>query len=189
MLSAQDVGASEADLSKAITIEGRAIDAEWALLVECAKPRPEPQRLAERLRSPLDWSSLIAFAEDHGVLGVSAARLANCDENVISPENRDRLRVWRRAHTLFTMNLTAEMFRLFASFAAAGIEALVIKGPVLSARCYGDPGLRQYGDLDLVVRDRDILHSTELMISLGYVPSVPVAAIKAKQIPGEYVFR
>ena len=189
MLSVQDASASEAELSQAITIERGALSAEWALLLECAKPHPDPQRLAERLRAPLDWSSLLAFAEDHGVLGLTAARLANYDENVLSTENRERLRAWRRAHTLFTMNLCAEMFRLLDSFAAAGIEALVIKGPVLSARCYGDPGFRQYGDLDLVVRDRDILRSTQLMMSLGYEPSVPVAAIRAKKIPGEYVFR
>ena len=65
----------------------------------------------------------------------------------------------------------------------------MIKGPVLSARCYGDPGLRQYGDLDLIVRDKDIQRSTELMISLGYEPAVPLTAIQAKKIPGEYVFR
>jgi hypothetical protein len=190
MLSVQDAGVSEAKLPQAITIEhGAAMSAEWALLLECAKPRPNPQLLAERLRVPLDWPSLLAFAEDHGVLGLTAARLANYDESVLSAEKRERLRAWRRAHTLFTMNLCAEMFRLFDSFAAAGIEALVIKGPVLSARCYGDPGLRQYGDLDLVVRDRDILRSTELMLNLGYEPSVPVAAIRAKKIPGEYVFR
>jgi len=189
MLSVQDASASEAELSQAITIERGAMSAEWALLLECAKPRPDPRRLAERLDAPLDWSSLLAFAEDHGVLGLTAARLANYDESVLSAENRERLRTWRRAHTLFTMNLCAEMFRLFDSFAAAGIEALVIKGPVLSARCYGDPGFRQYGDLDLVVRDRDILRSTEVMMNLGYEPSVPVAAIRAKKIPGEYVFR
>jgi len=189
MLSVQDASASEAELSQAITIERGAMSAEWALLLECAKPRPDPQLLAERLRAPLDWSSLIAFAEDHGVLGLTAARLANYDESVLSAENRERLRTWRHAHTIFTMNLCAEMFRLFDSFAAVGIEALVIKGPVLSARCYGDPGFRQYGDLDLVVRHRDILCSTELMMNLGYQPSVPVAAIRAKKVPGEYVFR
>jgi hypothetical protein len=181
--------ATEAHLSEASLNHIASAGEQWALLLECAKPHPDPEPWAERLRVPLDWAALIAFAEDHGVLGLMAARLANCDENVISVENRDRLHAWRRAHTLFTMNLTAEMFRLFDSFAAGGIEALVIKGPVLSARCYGDPGLRQYGDLDLVVRDRDILRSTELMISIGYEPSVPVAAIKAKKIPGEYVFR
>jgi hypothetical protein len=169
--------------------EAEVLEAEWALLVECAKPQPDPHRLAERLRAPIQWLSLIAFAEDHSVLGLTAARLANYDENAVSPENRENLRAWRRAYTLFTMNLTAEMFRLFDGFAAAGVEALVIKGPVLSARCYGDPGLRQYGDLDLIVRDKDILRSTELMLSLGYEPSVPLAAIRAKKIPGEYIFR
>ncbi len=158
-------------------------------MLECAKPQPDAQRLKERLRAPLDWASLIAFAEDHSVLGLMAARLASFDDSAIPVDSRENLRAWRRAYTLFTMNLTAEMFRLFESFAAAAVEALVIKGPVLSARCYGDPGLRQYGDLDLIVRDADIQRSTELMLSLGYEASVPLTAIQAKKIPGEYVFR
>ena len=158
-------------------------------MLEYAKPHPDAQRLSERLNAPLDWTALIAYAEDHGVLGLTSVLLQNHDENIIPAENRESLRVWRRNHTLFTMNLTAEMFRLFDAFAAAGVEALVIKGPVLSARCYGDPGLRQYGDLDLIVRDKDIRHSSELMIGLGYEPSVPLTAIQANKIPGEYNFR
>ena len=176
-------------MTEALPQGAEVLEAEWALLLECAKPQTDRQRLAERLRAPLKWASLIAFAEDHSILGLTAARLANYDENAVSLENRESLRAWRRAYTLFTMNLTAEMFRLFDGFAASGVEALVIKGPVLSARCYGDPGLRQYGDLDLIVRDKDIQRSTELMISLGYEPSVPLTAIRAKKIPGEYVFR
>jgi hypothetical protein len=81
------------------------------------------------------------------------------------------------------------MFRLFSSFGSSRIAALVIKGPVLSQRCYADPGLRQYGDLDLIVRDRDILRTTELLLSLGYEARIPVAAIQSQKIPGEYVFR
>jgi hypothetical protein len=165
------------------------LEAEWALLLECAKPRPDPVRMAERLRASLQWPSLMALADDHSVLGLTAARLANFDQKSIPAEHRDSLRARRRSYALFTMNLTAEMFRLFDSFAAAGLEVLVIKGPVLSARCYGDPGLRQYGDLDLIVRDVDILRATELMICLGYEASVPLTAIRARKIPGEYVFR
>ena len=175
-------------VTEALPQGAEVLEGEWELLLECARPQLDRQRLVERLRAPLKWASLIAFAEDHSVLGLTTARLANYDENAVSPENREILRAWRRAYTLFTMNLTAEMFRLFDGFAASGVEALVIKGPVLSARCYGDPGLRQYGDLDLIVRDKDIQRSTELMISLGYEPSVPLRAIRAKKIPGEYVF-
>jgi hypothetical protein len=108
-----------------------ALGAEWALLLECAKPQPDPQRLAELLGASLKWTSLIALAENHSVLGLTAARLANYSEDAISPENRESLRAWRRAYTLFTMNLTVEMFRLFEAFAGSQVEALVIKGPVL----------------------------------------------------------
>ncbi|HEY6386718.1 MAG TPA: nucleotidyltransferase family protein [Candidatus Acidoferrum sp.] len=176
-------------MTEALPQGAEVLEAEWELLLECAKPQLDRQRMAERLRAPHKWASLIALAEDHSVLGLTAALLANYDENAVSLENWESLRSWRRAYTLFTMNLTAEMFRLFDGFAASGVEALVIKGPVLSARCYGDPGLRQYGDLDLIVRDKDIQSSTELMISLGYEPSVPLTAIQAKKTPGEYVFR
>ena len=166
-----------------------ALEAEWELLLECAKPHFDQQRLAEKLGAPLEWRSLIAFADDHGMLGLTAARLSEHGEPVIPSEHREMLRRWRRNQALFTMNLSAEMFRLFDSFAASGIQALVIKGPVLSVRSYGDPGLRQYGDLDLIVRHSDILRCTELMMALGYEPTVPVTAIRASKIPGEYNFR
>jgi hypothetical protein len=181
--------ATEAHLSEASLKESTSAAAQWAVLLECGKPHPEPKRLHELLLEPLDWPVLLVLAQDHGILGLVAIQLRDFPESAVPSEVRQKLRDWSRLHTLFTMNLTAEMFRIFDAFASAGVETLVIKGPVLSARCYDDPGLRRYGDLDLIVRDRDILRSTELMMSLGYEPKVPPAAILAKKIPGEYVFR
>jgi hypothetical protein len=181
--------ATEAHLSETSLKGSASAAAQWAVLLECGKPHPEPKRLHDLLLQPLDWSALLVLAQDHGIFGLTAIQLRGFNESAIPREVRQKLRDWPRLYALFTMNLTAEMFRLFDSFAAAGVEALVIKGPVLSARCYGDPGLRQYGDLDLIVRDADILRSTELMVDLGYEPRVPLAAIHAKKIPGEYVFR
>jgi hypothetical protein len=165
------------------------IGAEWALLLECARANPDLQRLREQLRQPVDWPVLLELAEEHCVLGLLAVRVRRRDEAAVPPEILEELRERQRAQALFTLRVTAEMFRLLDCFAAAGVEALVIKGPVLSVRCYGDPGLRHYGDLDLIVRDADILRSTELMLGLGFEPSVPLTAIQAKKIPGEYVFR
>jgi hypothetical protein len=165
------------------------LPAEWALLLECAKPPGGPLRLAQPLTQATHWSSLIALAEEHGTLGLTAACLLKEHPTALPPEASEQIRSWRRRQALFTLNLTAEMFRLFARFADSAIEALVIKGPVLSLRCYGDPGLRQYGDLDLIVRDKDILQVTQLMMDLGYEPRIPLEAIKSRKIPGEYVFR
>lgn len=137
----------------------------------------------------LRWDSLAALAEDHGTLGLAASRLLGYNENLLPHDALESLRAWRRGQALFTLNLTSEMFRLFDSFHVAGIEALVTKGPVLSQRCYADAGLRQYGDLDLIVRDRDILRATELMLELGYEARVPLTAIRSRKTPGEYAFR
>jgi len=176
-------------LSEKAFIGAGSSGAEWALLLECARANPDLQRVKEQLRQPVDWPVLFKLAEEHGVLGLLAIRLRRRGEAAAPPEVFERLRERQRAQALFTLRLTAEMFRLLDRFAEARVEALVIKGPVLSVRCYGDPGLRHYGDLDLIVRDADILRSTELMLGLGYEPSVPLTAIQAKKIPGEYVFR
>ena len=64
----------------------------------------------------------------------------------------------------------------------------MVKGPVLAVRAYGDPAMRAYGDLDLLVRQRDIRRATELMIAAGYQAAVPPSAIDAGKIPGQYLF-
>ena len=180
---------SEALLPEANTDESNSIGTEWALLLACARPDFNVQRLNELLRQPVDWSALFKLAEEHSVLGLAATRLWNCGDAPLPPEIFQELRERHRAQVLFALRLTAEMHRLFDNLGGAGVEVVLIKGPVLSARCYGDPGFRQYGDLDLVVREGDIRRATELMIRLGYEPRVPFTAIEAKKIPGEYVFR
>ena len=162
---------------------------EWALLVECARAKPDHPRLNAQLRTPVDWTAFLGLIEEHGISGLAAARLRECREAGLPLEILHELRERQRALMFFSLRFAAEMFRLFDCFAAAGLEALAIKGPVLSVRCYGEPGARQYGDLDLIVRDKDIMRATELMIGLGYEPRVSPAAIQAKKAPGEYAFR
>jgi hypothetical protein len=84
--------------------------------------------------------------------------------------------------------MNAELFRVLERFAAARIGALVVKGPVLAVQAYGDSAMRSYGDLDLLVRQRDIRRATELMIAAGYQAAVPLRAIDAGKIPGQYLF-
>jgi len=68
------------------------------------------------------------------------------------------------------------------------VEAIVVKGPVLSIRAYGDPGMRQYADLDFLIRSRDLLAATRVLTECHYESDVPVEAMEAGKIPGEYLF-
>jgi hypothetical protein len=182
-------------LLKASAKQRNPFSVEWMTLLECANPHPVPDRLGELLEKSPDWPRLIALAEEQGLLPLLAKRLGGVGEGrggtqheFVPSEIRQQLRDAARAQTLFTLSLTAELFRVLDRFATLGIGVLLTKGPVLSARCYGDPGLRQYTDLDLVLRDADIARATDAMMALNYEPRVPLKAIQTGKVPGEYVF-
>jgi len=48
--------------------------------------------------------------------------------------------------------------------------------------------MRAYGDLTCLFAKKDIRRATELMITVGFAPAVPLSAIDAGKIPGQYLF-
>jgi Uncharacterised nucleotidyltransferase len=160
---------------------------EWPMIIECASPVSAAQRFAE-LAGSADWSRALILAEEHGVLGHLAKRLCELNENLVPSAIRRKLLERHRAQVFSTLRMTAEMFRLLDLFAAQDIPALVVKGPVLAMQAYGDPTIRSYGDLDLLVCQADIGRATELLQATGYQAAVPLSAIDAGKIPGQYLF-
>lgn len=174
-------------LSPILLSDIRAFEREWAVLRECISPSREEERLPKLFRG-VDWARMLLLAEEHGVLGQFAACLNNNSAAVAPPEIKQSLLELRRAQNFLTLRLTAELFRLLELFDKQGVSTLVIKGPVLAAQAYADPSARTYGDLDLLIRQRNIRRATELMIASGYQAAVPLSAIDAGKIPGQYLF-
>jgi Uncharacterised nucleotidyltransferase len=162
---------------------------EWLALLECASPRRDAGHFVVLSGDPIDWQNLLQLAESHGLVPAVAGRLKCLDPSLVPPHVRAKVRESQRAFGILSLQLTAELFRVLDRFSEISIETLLTKGPALSIRCYGDPGMRQYGDLDLVIREKDIRRAAQAMLNLGYEPRVPLAAIDAKKIPGEYAFR
>lgn len=160
---------------------------EWVALRECASPWRSAARLRESF-SGVDWPRLLVLAEEHGVIGHLAACLTEDEAPAAPAEIKQELAERQRTLNFQTLQLTAELLRLLDTFAAQGISPLVIKGPVLAARAYGDPAKRSYGDLDLLVRQGEIRRATQALTASGYEAAVSLAAIDAGKIPGQYLF-
>jgi hypothetical protein len=122
-------------------------------------------------------------------MGLLALRLQEMKYQAVSPGAREKLQARMRAQHLFTLSMTAELFHILEDFSAAGIDTLLIKGPVISLLAYGDSSVRSYVDLDLLVRHTDILRASQHMVALGFEADVPESAIRAGKIPGEYLFK
>jgi hypothetical protein len=163
--------------------------AEWELLRLCATPQCDLARVRELLQHTPGGPAFLSLAREHGVLPLlvralhEAAALAD-----VPPEGRQSLLQSRRAHLLFTLSMSAELFLLSGRFADEGIESVAVKGPVLAAQAFGDAGLRQYSDLDLLVRHRDILRAARIMQDCGFASEFPLAAAAAGKIPGQFLF-
>ena len=140
------------------------------------------------MMADLDWDLVLELAEGHRVLGVLAERLNETGFAEVPPDARQKLQSQMRAQHLFSLSMTAELFRILDRFEKAGIGALLVKGPLVSLLAYGHPAIRSYVDIDLLVRDEVILRASQIMTSLGFEADVPETAIRAGKIPGEYLF-
>ncbi len=70
--------------------------------------------------------------------------------------------------------LSRELQRVLDGVGALGIELIPYKGIVLSESYYGDIAMRQVGDLDLLVRRKDVIRTRAALRDLGYAPRVEV---------------
>ena len=146
------------------------------------QPRPESEVLLHglsqaqdgltRLRVALsgveDWDYLFHGALKHGVFPCLYRRLADTCPEAVPPEV---LAAWRRlyqVHARRNLRLTSELLKALALLESHGVAALPFKGPVLAQTAYGDPTMRQFADLDILVSRKDMEKVRDLLLAGGY---------------------
>lgn len=88
--------------------------------------------------------------------------------SVVPTEAMKQLRTQWQMITLYNRHLTAELVRLTGLLKAAGIAAVAFKGPVLAAMAYGSIDMRQFVDLDILVRQTDLPRIAEILSAERY---------------------
>jgi hypothetical protein len=81
---------------------------------------------------------------------------------------RDRLHQVYLQAAVRHMRSTHAYAALLAALTDAGIDHLVFKGPVLTEVVYGNPALRSYTDLDMLVHRADLKETQAVLTGLGY---------------------
>lgn len=127
-------------------------------------PSGEPAIALDRI----DWDLLTLAAGSHGVLPLVYRRLKSADGIPASALARMRSEFY--GNSLNNLHLARELARLTGLLRAQGIDAIAFKGPVLALKAWGDVGLRQFNDLDLLVRPADAGRAAEVLITAGYWP-------------------
>jgi hypothetical protein len=77
------------------------------------------------------------------------------------------------------LRMTGELMVLLRLFADRGVNVIPFKGPTLAALAYDDLGLREFGDLDLLIAKSDLMRAQELMLAQGYQPEIMLNATQS----------
>lgn len=119
------------------------------------------------LREEVDWELFLGMAGEHGVAPL-LFRLLEDFADLVPADVLERLHAYSRQNKLRNMLLAGELGGLMELFQENDIPVIPYKGPALAAAVYGDLGLRKAGDLDMLVRRRDLQKAGELLLARGY---------------------
>ena len=114
--------------------------------------------------------NLIRLSLRHGILPLvyKVIKEISTEPNTISKDFLQVLKVQYMLISQKNMLMSAELIRVIRLLKENNIKALAFKGPVLSQMAYGDITLRQYVDIDVLTRKKDVYKIDSLLKKEGF---------------------
>lgn len=152
------------------------MSAEIAALLACARPADATgatDHLGVALSKVGNWKTLQDAALRHGMLGLLCRRAIDECAEVVPAEALAELRGLRRDIEIRTLRMIRQLLAVAGALDAAGVPVLWFKGPVLSVQLWGDPGIRNFVDLDALVRPQHFRAARDVVLRHGFRECVP----------------
>jgi len=116
----------------------------------------------------IDAGDLFAHAVDQGVAPWLCINLVDQCPDWVSPDNDMVFRRYLDQRRAAAAEGLAQLARIAAAMSASGVQAVPFKGPVLAELAYGDPALRQFDDLEVLVEPAQAERALAVVGRLGY---------------------
>ena len=156
-----------------VSARPRRFDPEFELVLACCGHAGQFD-ITSLLTPDLDWERVLESAEHHRL--IPAMHSALVGKNGVP----STLRVRAHKHAWRVLHFTVELTKIARSFEQRGIEFLAHKGPALAQLLYGNPAMRQFGDLDVIVRAQDFARAKDALTESGYDPGLRLSVRQEK---------
>lgn len=148
---------------------------ELSLLIACANPTLSAERL-QHIQSLVhahpDWGYLIKAAVQHRIVPMLYQGLTQACPQDLPLDIENYLNRHCQVNTLKNLFLDQKRQEITTWFEAAAIPTIAYKGPSLAHQVYGSLALRQFTDLDFLVRPQDFEAAQALLTSQGFQSSM-----------------
>jgi len=128
----------------------------------------QEEAIREALASGIDWMEYIRLIDRHRTPALSWAALSRVPGLQIPAAAKRELQKRNDACRMQAVRNSLKLAGVLKGFHSTGIPAMTMKGPILSLELYGDVGLRQCHDLDLMVKPQDLARAQACMEKMGW---------------------
>jgi len=121
----------------------------------------------------LSYQQIVQLAYKHGIFPIvykTIKSLASFDKELLDTSVKFRLHYFRISKR--NMLMSVELINITRLLNHHKINTLSFKGPALSQIAYGDITLRQYADIDILIRKEDRLNMINILEKEGYIPEI-----------------
>src|SRR5205085_9266199 len=126
---------------------------------------PALARIDRLTESPLDWKRIESLATRHRIRALLYKHLKSFGQRRgIPPATWKDLEGHALSLRARNPKQANELVRIIKILRNENISALPFKGPALAAHLYGDVAFREFSDLDLLVRKKDLLRTKLLLV-------------------------
>ncbi len=144
------------------------------LLIDCCQSEVDTAVVQSAFSSfsTEEYDSIHALSHKHGIYPLLYKTIRSIDPDSLSTELNELFKQSNMSIVQRNMLMSAELLQLMQLFDVNSIDAMAFKGPVLGEMAYGSVTLRQYGDLDILIKRGDIEKILSLLLKRGYTPEI-----------------
>jgi hypothetical protein len=142
----------------------------------------QDEAILDACREGPDWSDYLRLVDRHRTPALGWAALKRVSSIKIPESVALEMRKRSDACRMMAAINFQMLARLLNRFNRDTIPVMPLKGPLLSLALYGDIGLRQSKDLDIVVAPEDILRAQQCLESLGWHSSAAYSSLSPRQL-------
>jgi hypothetical protein len=139
-------------------------------------------RIQSIARQPIRWPYLQEILRHHKVVPLFLRNLEAFAPEYIPDEAAVALRAAGAANDETCARRTSQVLQLNRLFREQQIDHRIFKGIPLAITAYRDPALRDAGDIDLLVAERDLFTAGEILRAQGYVRLDPQARLTRRRL-------
>ena len=126
-------------------------------------------RLNELIPKINYWDTLVQLAVERGIGPLMFKKLSFLENRHLIPEEQPNLLEQAYYMTLRRSIVLHDAYRkIVEKFAENGLRVIALKGIFLSDWLYSDIGLRQFSDIDLLVKPEEGLKGVSILKEMGY---------------------